>query len=299
MARVGFVGTGNIGAPMAHRMLSAGHELHVFDVRPEAARTLLEAGASPAASPRELAERCELVLSSLPGPVQLESVVCGDAGLVAGARKGLVHVELSTISLACARRVHALEEAVGIAFLDCPVSGGAVLARRGALTLMASGDRTAFERAQPVLAALGERIFHLGEEVGTGTLAKLINNAIFLCAGQLAQEGFVLGARAGLDPSRLFEILRVSSSSMYLGMVPAALARAFDVEGFTMTLAEKDVALALDTARELAVPMPATAAAHQTYVRGLAAGAGEKLFTATLEAIESAAGVRLPACELG
>jgi 3-hydroxyisobutyrate dehydrogenase-like beta-hydroxyacid dehydrogenase len=280
---------------MAHRILAAGHELAVCELRRDAARSLVDAGAAWSDSPAELARSCEIVLTSLPRPADVESVA---KELAEAPPEGLVHVDLSTISLSAAKRIAELEGRAGIAFLDCPVSGGAPLAARGQLTLMASGDRHAFERAEPVLKALGERIFHLGEEVGTGTLFKLINNAIFLCAGQLAQEGLVLASKAGLDLAKLVEILRASSSGMYLGMVPAALSRAFEVEGFTLGLAEKDVGLALETARELGVPMPATSAAYRTYAVAVANGRSEKLFTATLETLEAGAGVVVPRTQI-
>lgn len=291
MARVGFIGTGNIGSPMAHQILAAGHDLTVCDVDPGAARSLVDAGAAFEDSPADIAAGCEIVFTSLPGPAQLDAVV---SQLTAAPHPKLVHVDLSTVSLSAAKRARDACNGAGVAFLDCPVSGGAVLAARGKLTVMASGPRDAFERAEPVLKALGERIFFLGEETGTGTLVKLINNAIFLCAGQLAQEGMVLAAKAGLDLAQLVETLKVSSSGMYLGMVPAALSRDFESDGFALALAEKDVGLALETARELGVAMPVTEAGHGTYAAGVAEGRGAKLFTATLEILEERAGITVP-----
>lgn len=291
MARVGFIGTGNIGSPMAHQILAAGHELTVSDLTREAAESLLAAGAAWSDTAAEVGAGSEVVFTSLPGPAQLDAV---GRALCEHPARGLVHVDLSTISLAAARRAREVADAAGVAFLDCPVSGGAALAARGQLTLMASGERAAFERAEPILKALGERIFHLGEEAGTGTLFKLINNAIFLSAGQLAQEGLVLGAKAGLDLAKLVEILKLSSSGMYTGMLPAALSRAFEAPGFSLGLAEKDVGLALETARDLGVPMPVTSAAHATYAAGVAEGRSEKLFTATLETLEAGAGIVVP-----
>lgn len=296
MARVGFIGTGNIGSPMAHQILSAGHELAVSDASRNAAKSLLDAGAAWSDSPGELGASSEVVFTSLPGPAQLETV---GRGLCERPAKGLIHVDLSTVSLSSAQATRDFASAAGVAFLDCPVSGGAVLATRGELTLMASGERAAFERIEPILKALGKRIFYLGEKTGTGTLFKLINNAIFLSAGQLAQEGLVLATKAGLDLAELVEILKVSSAGMYTGMVPAALSRAFEVEGFTLGLAEKDVGLALATARELGVPMPTTAAAYETYAAGLAEGKGGKLFTATLEILEAGADVVVPQTRVG
>jgi 3-hydroxyisobutyrate dehydrogenase-like beta-hydroxyacid dehydrogenase len=192
------------------------------------------------------------------------------------------------------QRVAALESEAGVHYLDAPVSGGAMGAAQGTLTVMASGDAGAFARVEPLFAAFAKHVFHLGAP-GAGTLVKLINNAIFLCAGLLAQEGFVLGARAGLEPRRLLEILKLSSAGIYSGLVETTLARDFERAFFSLSLAEKDVALALESARSLAVPMPVTSAAHQTYLRALAQGLGGQVFFATLQAIERAAGVEVPA----
>jgi 3-hydroxyisobutyrate dehydrogenase-like beta-hydroxyacid dehydrogenase len=290
---VGFIGAGTIGGPMARRLLETGHALVVHDLRPEALRPLAESGARTAASPREVAERCRVVLTSLPGPAEVESVVCGGSGILAGAGRGDVHVDLSTSSFAMVRRLAELEARAGVELLDAPVSGGAVGAAQGALTVMASGSRAAFDRVEPLLRALGKHVFHLGES-GAGTLAKLANNAVFLCAGLVAQELFVLAAKAGLDPARLLEVLRTGSAGMYLGLAEAWLRRGFDAPIFKLALAEKDVALALESARELAVPMPVTAAAHQTYLQALAQGHGQEVFFATLRAVEAAAGHEIP-----
>jgi 3-hydroxyisobutyrate dehydrogenase-like beta-hydroxyacid dehydrogenase len=292
MATIGFLGTGNMGAAMARRLLGAGHELWVCDLRAEATRPLVESGAHAAASARELAARCRVVMSSLPGPAQIESAVRGADGLLAGARAGDVHVELSTSSWEMVRRIAALEAESGVHYLDAPVSGGPMGANQGTLTLMASGDAGAFAQVEPLLGAFAKSVFHLGES-GAGTLVKLINNAIFLCAGLLAQEGFVLGAKAGLDPKRLLEVLKLSSGGMYSGLVETTLARDFERAFFSLALAEKDVALALDSARALEVPMPVTSAAHQTYLGALAQGLGAQVFFATLQALERGAGTRV------
>jgi 3-hydroxyisobutyrate dehydrogenase-like beta-hydroxyacid dehydrogenase len=289
----GFIGLGTIGGPMACRLLETGRRLVVHDLRPEAADPLVESGAAAAASPREVAARCRVVLTSLPGPAEVEAVVGGEQGILAGARPGDVHVDLSTSSWAMVRRLARVEAEAGVALVDAPVSGGAAAAAKGTLAVMASGPRDAFERVLPVLQALGQHVFHLGES-GCGTLVKLVNNAIFLCAGLLAQEGFVLAAKAGLDPARLLEVLRAGSAGMYLGLAELFFRRGFETPLFQLSLAEKDVALALDSARELAVPMPVTAAAHQTYLRALAQGLGSQVFFATLRAVEAAAGAEIP-----
>ena len=289
---LGFIGVGTIGNPMAERLLGAGHTLVVHDSRREAAANLLAAGARWAASPRELAHECRVVFTSLPGPREVEAVVRGASGLLAGARAGDVHVDLSTSALDAVRALAAEEARAGIALVDAPVSGGAHGARQGTLAVMASGERAAFERVEPLFGSFAKRVFYLGES-GAGTLAKLVNNQIFLCAGLLLQEGFVLAAKAGLDASRLLEVVRASSGAAYAGLAELTFARTFEQAFFTLALAEKDVALALASADALGVPMPVTSAAHATYARAAEAGHGAKSFLATLLAIEAAAGTEV------
>jgi 3-hydroxyisobutyrate dehydrogenase-like beta-hydroxyacid dehydrogenase len=297
MATIGFIGTGNIGNPMARHVIAAGHEVVVYDKNAAACDNLLELGARRGASPEDVAEQCRFVFTSLPGPKEVEDVVRGAQGLLAGAKPGDIHVDLSTNSVTAVKRIAELEAASGILYLDSPVTGGVAGAEAGTLTLLVSGDRLAFEKVEPFLGAIGTNVFYLGE-TGTGTTVKLINNLIVLCAGQLMQEGLVLGAKAGLDPVKLYEMLRVSSSRPFIGAMPAAIERQFENPSFSLALASKDVGLALETARDLAVPMPVTSAAHQTYLRALAAGLGSKSFMATLEALEAGANTVVPTAEV-
>ena len=149
--QVGFIGTGSIGEPMARQLLAAGHELVVHDARPEAAAALRELGAAWAADAREVAAACRVVLTSLPGPPEVEAVVTGANGILAAAQPGDIHIDLSSNSVAMVRRLQREELARGVVYIDCPVTGGVRRARRGALTLLASGDRQAFEQVEPLL----------------------------------------------------------------------------------------------------------------------------------------------------
>jgi 3-hydroxyisobutyrate dehydrogenase len=297
MATIGFIGTGNIGNPMARHVIQAGNDVVVYDKNAAACDNLLELGARRGTSPDDVAQQCRFVFNSLPGPKEVEDVVRGAQGLLAGTKPGDIHVDLSTNSVTAVKRIAELEAASGILYLDSPVTGGVAGAEAGTLTLLVSGDRLAFEKVEPFLGAIGTNVFYLGE-TGTGTTVKLINNLIVLCAGQLMQEGLVLGAKAGLDPVKLYEMLRVSSSRPFIGAMPAAIERQFENPSFSLALASKDVGLALETARDLAVPMPATSAAHQTYLRALAAGLGGKSFMATLEALEAGANTVVPTAEV-
>ncbi|MEN8160133.1 MAG: NAD(P)-dependent oxidoreductase, partial [Myxococcota bacterium] len=284
------------GAPMAQRLIDAGHELVVCDRVEAATRPLVEAGARRAESPRAVAEACRVVFTSLPGPREVEEVVAGSGGLLEGAQRGDVHVDLSTSAFDAVQALAAREAEAGVVLVDAPVSGGAMGAKQGTLTVMASGSEDAFHRVEPLLGAFGKNVFYLGE-TGKGTLTKLVNNAIFLCGGLLLQETFAMAAKAGLDLDRLLEVVQKSSGAAYAGTAKLLLGRGFDNAFFQLALAEKDVGLALSSARALDVPMPVIEAAHETYARALAMGLGPKLFAATLLAIEDAAGVELP--ELG
>jgi 3-hydroxyisobutyrate dehydrogenase-like beta-hydroxyacid dehydrogenase len=295
MATVGMIGIGSMGGAMARRLLEAGHDVVVHDTRRESADPLLARGARWAGSPRATAEQCRTVFTSLPGPADVEAVVTGDAGLLAGARSGDVHVGHSTVSVESARRTAERCREAGVCFLDAPVSGGPMGVEAGTLAVLASGDPHALEVARPILAAFAGRVFDLGREPGTATLAKLVNNAIFLCSGLVHQEAVVLAAKAGMDPAVLDDVLGASSAALYLALAKPTLSRDWDHSGFSVALAEKDVALALESARAWSVPMPVVAAAHQHYVRALAAGLGDKVCFATLAAVEAAAGVVVPA----
>ncbi len=294
---IGFIGVGNIGNPMARQLIEAGHQLVIHDLRAEAMESLLELGAESAESCAEVAARCSVVFTSLPGPPEVEAAITGADGILAGASPGDVHVDLSSNSITAVRRLARIEADAGVAYIDAPVTGGVAGAEQGALTVLGSGVADAFERVRPLLERLGANVFHLGE-AGAGCLFKLLNNVIVLCGSQIMQEALVLGAKAGLDPADLVEKLRLGTARPYMGLAPYLLGKRFDDPSFTLRLAEKDVSLALEAARANQVPMPVANAAHQTYLRALSAGLGEQSFLATLEALEAAAGTEIPTVQL-
>ena len=295
--QIGFIGVGNIGNPMARQMIAAGHSLVVFDLRGETMENLLELGADAGQSAADVASRCSVVFTSLPGPVEVDAGVAGAEGILSGASVGDIHVDLSSNSITAVQRLAALEAEHGVTYIDAPVTGGVTGAEAGTLTVLGSGDEDAFERVRPLLDAIGANVFHLGE-AGTGCLFKLINNVIILCGNQIVQEAMVLGVKAGLDPENLLEKLRLGTARPYMGLAPYLLGRRFENPSFTLKLAEKDVSLALEAARANHVPMPVANAAHQTYLRALAAGLGELSFLATLEALEAGANTKIPEVQL-
>jgi 3-hydroxyisobutyrate dehydrogenase-like beta-hydroxyacid dehydrogenase len=292
MSEIGLIGIGTMGRPIGQRLMDAGHDLTIYDVDRRAGETLVDAGARWADSPGEVARTCRIVFTSLPGPSEVEEAVTREDGILSAAEKGDVHVDLSTNSFDAVRRLHGIEAKAGVHLIDAPVSGGAVGAERGTLAVMASGDLAAFERVEPFLAAFSNNAFHLGE-VGTGTLTKLVNNVIFLCGGVLVQEAFVLAAKAGLDAGQLLSVLKTSSASAYTSLAGLFLARDFDNAIFKLGIAEKDVALALESANNLGVPMPLTEAGHSVYRRACDAGLGNEVFYATLKTLEDAAGTQV------
>ena len=295
--QIGFIGTGNIGNPMAKNLIAAGHQLVIYDLRPEVMENLLELGAEPAESCAEVASRCSVVFTSLPGPPEVEAAITGADGILAGAAAGDIHIDLSSNSITAVRRLAQIEADAGVSYIDAPVTGGVPGAVAGTLTVLGSGDAEAFERVRLLLEHIGASIFHLGE-AGAGCLFKLLNNVIILCGNQIVQEALVLGTKAGLDPEDLVEKLRLGTARPYMGLAPYLLGKRFDDPSFTLRLAEKDVSLAMEAARVNQVPMPVANAAHQTYLRALSAGLGEQSFLATLQAIETAAGFEIPTIQI-
>jgi 3-hydroxyisobutyrate dehydrogenase-like beta-hydroxyacid dehydrogenase len=185
------------------------------------------------------------------------------------------------------RRMHDLAAKKGVAFLDAPVSGGVAGAKKGTLAVMIGGSAAAIETVTPYLKAFGENIFHVGES-GAGTVAKLVNNQIVMAASIAVQEGLTLAKRAGIGDAVIVDILNKSSAKAYAGMIPLFLAREFDKPFFKLSLAAKDVDVALQSAKSLGVDMPTTKAASAVYHKAIAEGLGDKAFYATLATIENA-----------
>jgi 3-hydroxyisobutyrate dehydrogenase-like beta-hydroxyacid dehydrogenase len=290
--RVGFVGTGHMGNPMARHLIRGGNELTVFDRRPEAAANLIELGARWADSAAGVASQTEVVFTSLPGPPEVDEAVLGEEGILAGAKPGLIHVDLSSNLPGSVRRLHGIEASRGVTFLDAPVSGMVVGAEAGTLAVFVGGDAKAFEVVQPLLNTFGGNVFHVGG-VGLGNIVKLSNNLMVIATGLLVHEALAMGVKAGIPAQKLYEMWNVSSSSRYVQGVPRLLERQFDNPTFALALAAKDVGLAVEAGRELAVAMPLTAAASQVYTRAIARGLGGLSPQAVLQSVEQDSGVEV------
>ena len=207
METVGFIGLGNMGGGMAGNIQKAGYPMVVFDLREEATRPFLEAGARLGNSPADVASRCDVTLTSLPGPREVESVAVGAEGVLEGIRPGSVYIDLSTSRPTLIRELEVKFRAKGIHVLDAPVSGGKTGAQTRNLAVMVGGEREIFDRVKPLLDAFGDKVFYAGE-IGAGSVAKLVHNMIGHGVRQAIAEGLTLGVKAGVDPEPLWECIQ-------------------------------------------------------------------------------------------
>jgi 3-hydroxyisobutyrate dehydrogenase len=296
--RIGFIGLGNMGGSMALNLMKAGHQLIVFDVRRETAKPHLDGGATWADGPKDVARSGELILTSLPGPAEVEAVALGPNGILEGAQPGSVYADLSTNSPTVMRKIHAAFKAKGVHVLDSPVSGGAIGAKRGTLQVMVGGDEGIYNEVKGVLGAMGNNIGYMGA-IGSGCIAKLVHNMISIVSRALIAEGFTLGVKAGVKPEALLEAIRGASFGQGLilsHMIPDVVLKGdFDTVRFALKLARKDVGLATALAREYDVPMPLAAVGEQIMVEAMARGWGERDSTSPWELQEEKAGVKVRA----
>ncbi|MGH7416450.1 MAG: NAD(P)-dependent oxidoreductase [Candidatus Rokuibacteriota bacterium] len=296
--RIGFIGLGNMGGPMALNLIKAGHSLIVHDVRREAAAPHLQQGAKWADSPQAVAREGELILTSLPGPKEVEAVALGANGIIHGAVTGTIYADLSTGSPTVMRKLHAALKDKGVHVLDAPVSGGVWGAQRGTLQVMVGGEEAIYNEVKDVLKAVGDKVGYMGS-IGSGTIAKLVHNMISIAARSLVAEGFTLGVKAGVKPEALLEAIRGASFGqglMLSQMIPNVIFKGeFDTVRFALKLARKDIGLATELAREYNVPMPMAAVAEQIMMEAIARGWGDKDSTSPWMLQEEAAGVKVRA----
>ncbi|MBX3413880.1 MAG: NAD(P)-dependent oxidoreductase [Pirellulales bacterium] len=294
MSSVGFIGLGTMGAPMAHQLLKAGHELTFFARREEVAAEFTAAGARRAASPASVARAAEFIITIVTADAQVRDVALGENGVIAGAAPHKLLLEMSTIGPDTARDVgHQLRHA-GMRMLDAPVSGGPWGAKAATLSIMVGGERSDFERAEPILQAMGDKIFYLGPQ-GTGSTAKLVNQMMGGAIMTLIGEGFSLARAAGIDLNQLADVISVSSanSSLFEARGKKFILENKYIPGFTTELMRKDVGLALELGRQLNVPLPVAAAAYQLYTAAVAAGLAAEDFAAVAKIAAKNAGVTL------
>jgi 3-hydroxyisobutyrate dehydrogenase-like beta-hydroxyacid dehydrogenase len=288
---IGFIGLGHMGFPMARRLLEAGHDVVAFDTQPSALERIAALGAHFASSPREVADRAETVLASLPTPAISLEVATERAGVIEGSRVKR-YVDLSTVGGQTAVQIHDRLAQRDIAALDSPVSGGVGGAERGQLAVMVSGPRTEFEIIEPALRTLG-RPFYVGDKPGSAQTMKLANNILAANVLAATAEVVVMGVKAGLDPNVMIEVLNAGSggTSASRDKFPRAiLPRTFDY-GFATGLMLKDVRLYLDEAEPLGVSVGVAEAILRVWEAAAQEQGPESDFTTVIKPFEKAAGV--------
>jgi len=287
---IGFIGLGNMGAPMAHNLLKAGHQLSVFDLNAAAVENLVGAGALPVDSPTAIAQgNAELIITMLPAAAHVKSVYLGENGLIASSREGVMLIDCSTIDPHSAREVAKAAAEHGNPMLDAPVSGGTGGAAAGTLTFMVGGSDADFDRAQPILAAMGKNIVHCGA-AGNGQVAKVANNMLLGISMIGVAEAMALGVALGMDAKTLAGVINTSSGRCWssdtynpfpgvLDNVPAS--RGYS-GGFGSDLMLKDLGLATEAAKQVRQPVILGALAQQLYQSFSAQGHGGLDFSAII-----------------
>lgn len=272
--KLGFVGLGTMGRPMATRLLRAGHELAVWARRPEAAAPLVAAGATPCASAAEVARQSEIVFTIVTYGRDVEAVVFGDDGLAAGFAPDSILVDMSTIAPGLARDIASRLAAQGVHMLDAPVSGGGVGAAAGTLAIMAGGEAAVLERVRPLFAVLGKTLVHVGGN-GAGQVAKACNQMVMVAAIEAAAEAMRLAAAAGVDPEKVRQALAGGSAgSRVLEVFGARMTQRDFAAGVEARLHHKDFGIVLQEAHAMGVPLPVTAAVGQQLNALMAQGWG-------------------------
>ena len=295
--KIGFIGTGTMGQPMLANLVKKGFEVVAWDVVPVALEAAARLGAARAGSIRETAAASDLVITMLPSSANVEAAYLGADGIIDAPIAGRLCVDMSTIDPGTSQRVAARLNERQIRFLDAPVSGGAGGAAAGTLAIMVGGDARDLEEARPALAAMGANIIHVGA-VGAGEVAKLCNNLISGSALIAVAEAFRIGEAFGVDPQILTNVISKSSGATWVmehmhpvpGIVDSAASSRQYAPGFMTDLMAKDLALAVNAAREKRVPVAVAAAAQQLYRMASSHGLGREDFSAVYKFLKPSSG---------
>lgn len=291
--KVGFIGLGIMGQPMALNLLKAGFELTVYNRTAEKARPVVEAGAVQVYSPKEVAQNSDIIITIVTGPDDVKEVILGPNGVAEGARPGSIVVDMSTISPKVAREVHAALAEKGIGMLDAPVSGGDTGAKAGTLSIMVGGDAELVEKCRGVFEAMGKKITHVGGP-GMGQLTKLVNQVLVALNLMATCEALTFAAKAGADLEKVLEAVSGGAAgSWQLSNLGPKMVEGDYRPGFMVKLLQKDLKLALEESDLLHVPLLGTSLVHQLLRKAEDAGWGDEGTQALVKVLEELAGTRV------
>ncbi|WP_370155552.1 3-hydroxyisobutyrate dehydrogenase [Ferrovibrio sp.] len=297
MAKIGFIGVGNMGGPMARNLLKAGHEVKAFDLSADLVGQVVAAGGAAAASATAAASDVDAVVTMLPAGKHVKAVYTGEKGILAAARPGTLFIDSSTIDVKTAREVIGAAEAKGMLMVDAPVSGGVAGAENAGLTFMVGGSDTAFGKARLLLEAMGKKIVHAGG-AGNGQVAKICNNMVLGISMIAVSEAFVMAEKLGLPAQAMFDIVSSSSGSCWAlvnhcpvpGPVPTSAANRDYMPGFAADLMLKDLRLSQEAARTAGVQTPLGAEATALFAEYAEGGTGGSDYSGIIRMIRAMAG---------
>ena len=291
--KLGFIGLGIMGRPMAGHLLAAGHQVHLMS-RSGVPNELTAAGGVACATPAEVARHADVIFTMVPDTPDVEKVLFGEQGVEQGLTGGKVVVDMSTISPVATREFARRIAAHNCEYLDAPVSGGEVGAKNAALTIMVGGPAGAFERVKPLFGTMGKSVTHIGPN-GTGQVTKLANNIVVALNIEAVAEALVFAAKAGADPARVRQaLLGGFAGSRILEVHGERMIRRTFEPGFRIGLHQKDLAIALSVAREIGVSLPNTATAQELFNACVARGGLRWDHSAMVKALEAMAAFELP-----
>jgi 2-hydroxy-3-oxopropionate reductase len=291
--RIGFIGLGIMGKPMARNLMEDGYELVVYNRSRGKVDELAQEGAEAAGSPREVAEQSDVVITMLPDSPEVREIVAGEDGVFEGIKEGSLLIDMSTISPVATEELAATAGDKGVGMLDAPVSGGETGAIDGALSIMVGGSEEDFERARPIFDVLGQTVVRVGE-AGAGQVVKACNQIIVALVIEAVSEALVLGSKAGVDPEKIIEVLSGGLAGSKVMEAKKSFFLEHDFEpGFRVELHHKDLGIALAAGREYGVALPVTAIVSQMLEALKAKGSGDRDHSAILTLIEDLAQHRI------
>jgi len=295
--KIGFIGLGTMGKPMAKNLLKAGFSVTGYDINSDAVKDLEKADGRGANSPEEVARQSEAIITMLPDSPDVENVILGSGGVLESARRSSILIDMSTVTYKTVKKVATAAEAKGIDMLDAPVSGGEEGAINATLAIMVGGKKHIFEECQDIFRALGKKIVYLGD-TGTGQVVKACHQLITATTLCAISEALVLGTKAGADPELMLDVIKDGTARCWMldNRAPTMLKRDFTTR-FKARFHHKDLGISLDLAKDFGVPLPVTALVHQLFGALKAKDRGELDHSAIITLYEDMAGIQVKAKE--